>query len=239
MKIEKRYIDGSYLNSNPDWDRKDAAWKAKQVFQILEDHKIEPSLVCEVGCGSGDILRSLEGVLPKARLVGYDISPQLEKFWQNNNKDINCRIEYNLGDFHRLNNRRYDVLLMLDVFEHVRDPFTFLEDSLEHANKFIFHVPIDLSAISVARKAPLLNVRRSVGHLHSYTKDLALETLVDCGYKIIDWRYTGASLNMPNKSLKTNLARFPRLIAGMLNKDWAVRVFGGETLLVLAEEDTK
>ena len=239
MKIEKRYIDGSYLNSNPDWDRKDATWKAKQVFQILEDHKIDPALVCEVGCGSGDILRSLEGMLPKAQLVGYDISPQLQKFWQKNNEDINCRTEYHLGNFHQINTIRHDLLLMLDVFEHVRDPFTFLEDSLGHANKFIFHIPLDLSAISVARESPLINVRRSVGHLHSYTKDLALETLIDCGYKIIDWRYTGASLNMSSKSIKTNLAKFPRLIAGALNKDWAVRVFGGETLLVLAEENTK
>ncbi len=239
MKIENRYIDGSYLNSNPDWDRKDASWKAGQVFKILEDHKINPLSICEVGCGSGDILRSLEGMLPKAKLVGYDISPQLEKFWQNGDVNNKHRIDYNLGDFHKLNNHRYEILLMLDVFEHVRDPFTFLEDSLKHANKFIFHIPLDLSAIGVARKAPLLNVRRSVGHLHSYTKDLALETLVDCGYKIIDWRYTGASLNMPNKSLKTNLARFPRILAGIVNKDWAVRVFGGETLIVLAEENPK
>lgn len=144
-------------------------------------------------------------------------------------------ITFNLGNFHELNAIRYDVLLMLDVFEHVRDPFTFLEESRTRAHKFVFHIPLDLSASGVARKAPLLDVRRSVGHLHSYTKDLALETLTDCGYKVIDWRYTGASLNSPNRTWKTRLASVPHRLFYWINKDAGVRLLGGETLLVLAE----
>ncbi|MEI6066086.1 MAG: hypothetical protein WCP96_02005 [Methylococcaceae bacterium] len=124
---------------------------------------------------------------------------------------------------------------MLDVFEHVRDPFTFLRESHRHAKKFVFHIPLDLSAMGIARKAPLLNARRGIGHLHYYTKDLALETLTDCGYQIIDWRYTGASQCSPNRSLKTRFASIPRQLASWVNKDWGVRLFGGETLIVLAE----
>ncbi|MDZ7615898.1 MAG: methyltransferase type 12 protein, partial [Patescibacteria group bacterium] len=56
-----------------------------------------------------------------------------------------------------------------------------------------------------------------------------------CGYRIVEWRYTGASLNCPHRSLKTRLAGIPRRIAHCIHKDWAVRLFGGETLLVLAE----
>ncbi len=130
---------------------------------------------------------------------------------------------------------KYDVLLMIDVFEHVSDPFSFLEESHAHARKFVFHIPLDLSATGVARKTPLLNVRRSVGHLNYYTKDLALETLTDGGYKIIDWRYTEASLNSPNRTLKTKLASLPRKLFYAINKDFGVRLLDGETLLVLAE----
>jgi hypothetical protein len=140
-----------------------------------------------------------------------------------------------LGDFHDKNTDKYDVLLMLDVFEHVRDPHTFLERSRLHADKFVFHIPLDLSASSVLRGQPLLEARSHVGHLHFYTKDLALETLRDSGYKIIQWSYTGAALNMPNRSLRTNLAKFPRRLVYTLNKDWGVRLLGGETLIVIAE----
>lgn len=235
MKIENRYLDGTYLQRNPDWDRGDARWKAMQVFQILKDHKIAPTSVCEVGCGSGDILRSLRALLPDARMVGYDISPQAANFWSENEPGAKADLEFHLADFHSHNKQKFQVLLMLDVFEHVRDPFTFLESSRQHAEKYVFHVPLDLSAASVLRRTPLLEARHCVGHLHSYTKDLALETLTDCGYKIIKWRYTGASLNMPNQSLKTRIARLPRIVGAALNKDWAVRAFGGETLIVLAE----
>ncbi|PNK15857.1 methyltransferase type 12 protein, partial [Cylindrospermopsis raciborskii S05] len=55
------------------------------------------------------------------------------------------------------------------------------------------------------------------------------------GFKIIEWRYTGAALNMPNRSLKTNLFRLPRYVVYAVNKDWGTRLLGGETLIVLAE----
>lgn len=234
MKTEKRYLDGAYLKNNPDWDRKDAAWKASLVTGILNDHQIQPYSICEVGCGAGDILRCLRPSFPLANLFGYDISPQAAKFWSEDN-DTEGGVTFNLGNFHALNFTRYDVLLMLDVFEHVRDPFTFLEKSRTHADKFIFHIPLDLSAFGIARKAPLLSARRNVGHLNYYTKDLALETLTDCGYRITEWRYTGAAFNLPACTWKTRLASVPRRLLCWINKDASVRLLGGETLLVLAE----
>ena len=207
-----------------------------QVFKVLQNHRIQPTSICEVGCGSGDVLRFLRTMLPNTRLVGYDVSPQAASFWSDSvSNPIGEKIEFYLGDFLALNSESFDLLLMLDVFEHVRDPFTFLEDCRRHAKKFVFHIPLDLSAVNIARRAPLLRQRRNVGHLSSYTKDLALETLTDCGYSILDWRYTGASLNILNTSLKTRVARLPRILASAVNKDWAVRVLGGETLIVLAE----
>lgn len=234
MKIEDRYLDGTYLKNNSTWDREDSAWKASLVGAILARHIPEVRSVCEVGCGSGDILVNLQKKFPHAQYYGYDISPQLLSFWQNQRESGASSIDLRIGDFHKINSTEYDVLLMLDVFEHVRDPFTFLEESRSHAQNFIFHIPLDLSSVSVARKKPLINVRRSVGHLNFYTKDIALETLKDCGYKIIDFQYTGASLNSPRRSLQTRLASIPRRILYGINKDLGVRVLGGETLLVLA-----
>lgn len=124
---------------------------------------------------------------------------------------------------------------MLDVFEHVRDPFTFLEKSLAFAKYFVFHIPLDLNALSVLRNTPLLNVREKVGHLHYYTKDLALETLKDSGYEILYWNYTQASLSSPSRSLKTRMMSIPRKIFYWIHKDLGVRLLGGETLIVLAK----
>lgn len=237
MKIEDRYLNSSYLDENPEWDRQDAPWKSATVQSILAENNINPTSICEVGCGSGDILINLSKYFPTSQMTGFDISPQAANFWKEHvaKEEVNTKnVKFKLGDFHLINNEKYDVLLMLDVFEHVRDPFTFLEMSADSAKYFVFHIPLDLSASSVVRKHPLIKTRKKVGHLHFYTKDLAIETLIDSGYKVIEWKYTGASLNMPNKSLKTRLASLPRKIAYAINKDWGVRLLGGETLIVLA-----
>jgi SAM-dependent methyltransferase len=232
MKIENRYLDGSYLAANPDWDRQDSAWKAQQVTSILQRHHLDPASVCEVGCGAGDILRHLQVNLPRARMVGYDISPQLPELWS---RAGDGSPEFVLGDFHEINTQTFDLVMMLDVFEHVRDPFSFLEGARRHGRHFVFHIPLDLSAVSVARGAPLMRVRRGVGHLHFYTKDLALETLKDSGYRVIEWRYTGAALSGSSRSWATRLAAVPRRFAYAIDRDFGVRLLGGETLIVLAE----
>jgi hypothetical protein len=178
-------------------------------------------------------LAHLQKAMPSTNFTGYDISPQAAQFWEEHN--VGERLRFQLGDFHQTNRITYDVLLMLDVFEHVRDPFSFLENTRRHAAHFIFHIPLDLSASAVVRGNPLIYVRKKVGHLHYYTKDLALATLFDTGYEVLDWRYTGASLNMPNRSLKTRFSALPRRIAYAVDKDFGVRLLGGETLLVLAK----
>jgi SAM-dependent methyltransferase len=237
MKIESRYLDNSYLAENPNWDRQDAPWKAAKVLSLLADHQISPTSICEVGCGSGDILAQLAKALPKARMTGFDVSPQVADFWKVHQQAHGVGdggIEFHLEDFHATNRQKFDVLLMLDVFEHVRDPYSFLELSRPHASYFVFHVPLDLSAVSVARRGPLLRVRDKVGHLHFYTKDLALATLRDSGYSILEWRYTGAAFELIH-SWKTRLASIARWLAYSVNKDFGVRLLGGETLLVLAK----
>lgn len=232
MKVEQRYLNETYLINNPSWDRGDALWKAKNVLLILESHNIQVQSLCEVGCGTGDILVSLANKFQKTKIVGFDISPYLQNFWQKHDNSLN--IKFILGEFHSINDEVFDVIMMLDVFEHVRDPFTFLEDARKWGKWFVFHVPLDLSVTTVARGYPLINGRNKSGHIHYYTKDLALATLKDTGYDIVDWRYTGASLNSPHRGLITRLVAPLRRLLYLINHDLAVRVVGGETLIVLA-----
>ena len=69
------YSDGTYLTNNPGWHADDSAWKAGHIARMLERHGIAPASVCEVGCGSGEIVVQLAGRLAAGtRIVGYDIS---------------------------------------------------------------------------------------------------------------------------------------------------------------------
>jgi len=229
--IEKRYQDGSYMAENPDWDRGDSPWKVQFVQSVLADFNLKPSSVCEVGCGAGDNLVHLKKIYPDALLVGYDISPDAARLWKEHE---GYGIHFYCGDFLALNQGRYDLILLLDVIEHLSNPFNFLEKIRDNADYYIFHIPLDLSAINVAREKPILKAREKVGHIHYYTKNLALSLLRECGYNIVKWSYSGATFNSPQRSLKTKLASVPRRFAYILNKDLGVRIFGGETLFVLA-----
>jgi SAM-dependent methyltransferase len=235
--IAARYCGADYLRKNPSWDSEDSPWKAGKVCDLLAAHGVRPESIVDIGCGAGNVLAELRHTFPAARLSGYDIAPDAERFWASHRAS---GIELSVGDFTTAPIRRYDLLLALDVLEHLQDPIAFLARIRGHAKHYVFHIPLDLSAASVLRETPLLHVRRKVGHVHYYTRGLALALLEDCGYRVVDARYTGAAFTAPQRGWKARLAQLPRRMAFALNQDWGARLLGGETLMVLAtSEDTR
>ena len=230
--VESRYISSQYLSCNPSWDIEDSPWKAKKVFDILSSAAPQPKTICDVGCGAGGVLAELRFFFPDCELFGFEIAPGAATFWR---KHESKNIHFHLGDVFQEIDRRYDVLLLLDVIEHLENPFDFLARLRTRADLFVFHIPLDLSAISVIREQPLLHGREKVGHIHYFTKEIALCLLRECNYDVVDWRYTEASVSGPRRGWKTRLASLPRRLAYSIHKDLGVRCFGGETLMVLAK----
>ena len=130
---------------------------------------------------------------------------------------------------------RFDLAMAIDVFEHVEDYFGFLRKLRTKATWKVFHIPLELSAQMVFRARPLVDARRSVGHIHHFSKETALATLEDCGYRVIDHSYTSGRTELGNLGWKTQLLKWPRQALYRVNPDAAARVLGGYSLLVLAE----
>jgi SAM-dependent methyltransferase len=227
-----RYLSDDYLKHNPTWDQEDSPWKARLVAEILGRNRISPTSICDVGCGAGLVLSELRRLNSQVDLFGFDIAPALPEFWRQHEGQS---IHFQLGDFAEVNRKRYSVVLLLDVIEHVVDPFTFLSRLRPAADYFVFIIPLDLSAFTVVRERPLLRQRREVGHIHSFTKNLALSLLAESGYSVIDARYTGAAFHAPRRTWKTRVAGLPRRLVRIPSADLGVRLLGGETLLVLAQ----
>ena len=225
------YTDGTYLRNNPGWHTGDAAWKADHVLRMLERHRLSPATVYEVGCGAGEMLRTLARRLPTTRFMGRDVSPDAIALSRNR---AGPNLQFRLGN--GLDEpERYDLALAIDVFEHIEDCFTFLRRLRPKARHKLFHIPLDLSALSVARPGKLVGMRRSVGHLHYFTKDTALALLEDTGYRVIDHAYTSGATELGNYGWKARLLKFPRQALFQLHPDAAARLLGGFSLLVLAE----
>ncbi len=226
------YTDGSYLKSNPSWHAEDSPWKAHHIIKILNSNRLKPTNICEIGCGSGEILKFLSMELGnKIMFYGYEISPQAfeiakEKETQN--------LKFYLKDALDIKTTVFDIVMVIDVLEHIENYFDFLRKVRTKGKYKIFHIPLDLSVQTVLRASPLLKSRASVGHIHYFTKETALASLADTGYEIIDFFYTKDFLKVPNLGWKTKLLKLPRELFFAINQDITVRIFGRFSLLVLA-----
>lgn len=226
------YLDGQYIDHNRSYHVEDSAWKARQILEIVRHNRVELHTICEIGCGAGEILRQLQLALPaSARLEGYEVSPDAFQLCR---ERANEHLQFHCVDFLSESTPLYDLLLCIDVVEHVEDYIGFVRQLRERATWKVFHFPLDMAAHMIIRRKPLLLVRRQVGHLHYFIKDTALATLEDTGYSIVDWRYTPSRVER-TVPLKSKLLKWPRKMLASLNQDLAARTLGGYSLLVLAK----
>lgn len=226
------YTSGEYLRKNPTWDAEDAPWKVRHILDIMGKNNIDPATICEVGCGAGEILVNLQRQLSDdKRFVGYEISPQAFEMCKPKSND---KLSFKIGDILK-KETFFDLILLIDVIEHLEDYFHFLRELRPKSKYKILHVPLDLSAQTILRISSILRTRSKVGHVHYFTRELILKVLEECGYEIIDDFYPQKYYNLLSRSFKTRLAEWPRRILSAVNQDFAARLLGGRTLMVLAK----
>ena len=228
---DQRYFDSAYLAHNPTWHAEHGPTKASWIDEIIRRNGLAPKTIAEVGCGAGEILVELHKRRPEAQFTGFEVSPQAY--------DICSRkrapgIDFQLKDLIAEQPERFDLLLAIDVFEHVPDYLGFVAALRERAEHKIFHIPLDLSVQALIRGTSYPILRDQTGHLHYFFKYTALATLRDCGYEILDWNCTRSSQELPGKGLRTKIANLPRKLMQMFSEDLSARFFGGYSLLVLA-----
>ena len=184
-------------------------------------------------CGAGEILGNLHAQLPETNFVGYEVSPQAFEICSAKSKE---RLQFTLDDLLE-NEERFDLLLCIDVFEHVPNYLSFLEKLRGHAGHFVFHIPLDLSMLTILRPNRLMKTREGVGHIHMFTAEMALAVLKDTGYEVTDSFFTagGLELEKNQRRLRTVIANLPRRFLGKINPHLAARILGGYSLLVLAK----
>ena len=228
------YVNGEYFNNNPDWDIADARWKTDVIVDLLKRNKLDPKQVIEVGCGAGENLVELS---KKAngieKLAGFDISPQAINLAA---KKVTDKISFFNEDITGKENMHADLMLVIDVVEHVDDYYGFLRKLKTKSDWFVFHIPLDLSCRTVMKPHVLLQQRQSVGHIHYYSKEMVEWALLDTGYEIIDWEYTKPVVDVqPANSVKRFVKKILRNFSFAINKDWSAKKWGGYSMMILAK----
>ena len=181
----------------------------------------------DIGCGTGGVLEVIAGALKGTRLVGYDLSAQAIGLVERSDKvDLRVGTPQDVHD-------HYDLLLSLDVFEHVEDYIGFLRSLRPIADWFMFHIPLDY------RPNP------------SCVKDLCLQCALRLAIFITSraaprWlalRRRASTIvcdrllfpnDVPGRRMKTRIANIPRGLGRHFRPQLSARILGGSTLLVLA-----
>ncbi len=225
------YNQGTYFANNPGWHQGDSAWKADHIDAILARAGITPASYVEVGCGAGGIIAAMAERHPQAMATGFDISADAARLWPANRPP---NLAYRVADF-RTTTEKYDTLLLIDVFEHVDDYIGFLRSLRTRATNFAFHIPLDLSVLTVLR-GNFMAGRIDVGHLHYFTRASALATLELAGYRVEDEFLTSLSIeaSRDKRTWKTMVANVPRRLLRAVDIDMAATLLGGFSLMVRA-----
>jgi len=245
--IEELYTSGEYLKKNPTWHVGESPWKAREILRMMARNKIAPKTICEIGCGAGEILRLLQKKLGSECIFwGYEISPQAFELCQSRGNE---RLHFKLGDITQEQDVPFDLILVMDVLEHMEDYFSFLRAIQSKSQYKIFHIPLDISVRSVLL-GHFNEYRDNYGHVHYFTKETALRRLHDVGYQVLDYSYTTEFIPLPWYEINRNprlllrkiLGKIKRGLLGVskklfstIHEDFTVRILGGRRLLVLAK----
>jgi SAM-dependent methyltransferase len=224
------YEDGTYLEkTGGTWHVEDSPFKAQWIARMLARHPNIPlSSVCEIGCGAGAILGELQHILPKSvAFTGYEISPQAHAIGR---RFANERCRFVLGDAFS-DSESFDLVLAIDVVEHVEDCFTFLRRTKRKGRMKLYHIPLDVHVSSLIRGTNMWDI---YGHLHVFTIETALKALEYSGHHVIDWLLSDGAVEVPRYG-RTRLLNMLRRPVGKISPKLAARLFGGYSVLALAE----
>jgi len=225
---------GEYLQNAPTWHVEDSAWKAGQILKIIERNKLTPSTIAEIGCGAGEILNQLHQRMTDKSIVfsGYEIAPDAHELCLTRQKE---RLSFYLGNLLDTDNI-YDLLLVIDVFEHVEDYLSFIRGTAKMARYKIYHIPLDISVFAI-----FINnfkyTRTPGGHIHYFNKYTAIETLKYCGLEIVDSFYTPGVVELYKKNLTlfSRFMNFCRRIFFKISPDFTANWLGGYSLMVITK----
>jgi 2-polyprenyl-3-methyl-5-hydroxy-6-metoxy-1,4-benzoquinol methylase len=179
--------------------------------------------IAELSVGDGQLSRAMAHKYQKATIDCVDISParlehcrQIVTATSPTVADRFRFLELNLDtDFGRLERSYYDVVIAIDVLEHVFDPFAFVKHCsqiLKPGRTLFLRVP---NLAYLKRRIALLRGRLPItsswfetpgsfqswkerygwdgGHLHFFTIDSLAWLLASEGFKCLSWRDVGAT----------------------------------------------
>ncbi len=145
----KKFYNDAYLLHNPTLHEEDSPWKIKKIIpcvdKILRLNNKKTLSLLDVGGGAGHILKAVAGYLQTRGRSVTQHALDLSKEMLRHQKKTNPAVITTAGDIRKTSfaNKQFDLVLMIDVLEHVPQPEEALKELKRIAHYVIFKVPLE------------------------------------------------------------------------------------------------
>ena len=224
------YSDGSYLKTNKGWHQEDSPYKAKLVSNAIARSGIRFTSCADVGCGAGLVTELLAKEFPSSTFKGFELSNDAREFWDQRQPLPNLSFE--IGDLVE-SSEEFDLVVCLDVIEHIEDYFGFLRRLRARGKQFIFNIPMDMNVMKILTPG-IRYAREEVGHLHYFNRYTALQTLKDTGYRVQDSYLSSMITSSMPRNMRQAAILPMRLLSRVVGKRFATTMLGGASLVATA-----
>jgi len=187
------YNDDTYRDLHPSWHTEDSFWKANQLLKVFPQELVSGSIrVADLGCGTGGILSNFCKILEETETAsvisadGFDIS----EYALDNARRTFPEYNFIKADITRIElSQKYDIVLLIDVIEHLDNPETILDIAKKCADFILLHIPLeDNWYVNFHLKRE--NIQKQAGHLHFFNRNSAFNLLSKTGLNIRKYAFT-------------------------------------------------
>lgn len=164
-------------------------------YEYLKEHIKNSNYrtILEIGCGAGTVCRTLAKDFPDKEITGYDVDCRAINWANSKNWEALFFKKYNNLDYTNslTGLTKGELVILLDVLEHVKHPDSFLHTLNIISNKkykLFIHIPLEKSGIYS------INYFRDIKSLYSeHEKFYKYEWLVDLldhnGFRVIEQKF--------------------------------------------------
>ncbi len=180
--ISNLYLTDEYINNNPSLHREDSSWKVSKIIPFVDTvigriNKTEINAL-DVGGGAGLILSAVSSHIEKkygkkVNKFALDLSPAMLEIQREENPDLKKALNESISNT-SLNDRKIDLVLMIDVLEHIPNPSDALIELRRISRYVIFKVPLENNLCLIIKNFITRNRAKkkaaaAIGHINFYT----------------------------------------------------------------------
>jgi len=174
------YLSDEYIKKNPSLHVEDSPWKVIKIIPFIDDfiqffnYKTK---ILDVGGGAGLILKEISTYIENrydilVKKYALDLSPGMIKIQRLINPDIIKALNEDICKT-SLGDKEIDLILMIDVLEHIPNSIIALEEMKRISRFIIFKVPLEDNLCCriwnfAMRGKPRQKAIENIGHINVY-----------------------------------------------------------------------